>query len=437
MLKAADAIINLFCGLVVLVAAAGWHLGDVPGSAVPIIAGFWFANVSFTVFSQRMEDPYLVEVIRAVVGGVTAPAAHLLVSGPLAPFWLGYLIMCLSSSVMLALLTRRSLWGNLLVLYYLALWALVSVMRAEANHYQLFLHAGAVALVCFLAVRLTCLLDQRLRELQERTVELHSARDALLAEVEVTHKIQTLLAPAEPALPGLTMAGRMLPAKEVGGDYYDVLELENRRFLAMGDVSGHGVTSGLTMMMARTGLVGILEANPRASLGEVYRQLNRCLRQNLRRMGVDMYMTLVLVESLGGGRFEAVGQHIPPLIYRQRTGEVEAVQLMGAWLGVVDDLPEELTPLETFQLSPGDLLVLYTDGVIERFAGKQMFGFDRLKDVIRVHGPRGPGALLRATLASLEEFSPHQNDDVTLLVAGYLGETASAPPDWEPVALAG
>ena len=69
----------------------------------------------------------------------------------------------------------------------------------------------------------------------------------------------------------------------------------------MGDVSGHGVTSGLAMMMARANLLGALAANPTASLSEVYRVLNYSFGQNLERMGVQLYMTLALVEVFPGG----------------------------------------------------------------------------------------------------------------------------------------
>src|SRR6185369_16982969 len=148
-------------------------------------------------------------------------------------------------------------------------------------------------------------------------IDLRGARDALFAEMEVAQDIQTLLLPNEPTLPGFVLHGLMTPAAEVGGDYYDVIETAGgRRLVAVGDVSGHGVTTGLTMMMVRASLVGTLEAKPDAPLPEIYAAMNRSLRRNLERMNLRLYMTFALLEHLGGGRFRAVGGHLPGLVYR-------------------------------------------------------------------------------------------------------------------------
>src|SRR5262249_23224145 len=70
------------------------------------------------------------------------------------------------------------------------------------------------------------------------------------------------------------------------------------------------------MMMARASLLGVLAARPDAPLGEVYGRLNECLRRTLERTGLRLYMTLALVEAVGGGRFRAVGAHLPVLVRR-------------------------------------------------------------------------------------------------------------------------
>lgn len=424
-LVAADLVFGGFCVLMVLVGAIGWYLKAVPGTSVLTIFLFVTANATISQISLRAKNPYQIEFLRAVVGGVIAPGAHALVGGALAPWWPGYLIMCLGGSIILGLLTQRPFWGRLLVVYYLVLAFLTAVFRGERDWFQFCIYAGVIAMVGLMFAQVMSLLGRTLRGLHDRSLELRAARDSLFAEVEVAHEIQTLLLPQRPVLPGSVVTGRMLPAAEVGGDYYDVLELEGRRFLAIGDVSGHGVTSGLTMMMARAGLLGILEGNPRAPLGLVYRALNRCLRHNLERMGIEMYMTFALVEVLPEGRFEAVGQHLPMLIHRQRNGEVEFIELTGAWLGVLDDLSDDMLPSVNFQLEQGDLLVLYTDGIIERFAGKKMYGFERLKDVIRQNATKGPEGLIQATLEDLNKFSTEQKDDVTILVLSYQGEAAA------------
>jgi hypothetical protein len=247
-------------------------------------------------------------------------------------------------------------------------------------------------------------------------IELRRARDALFSEMEVAQKIQMSLVPEAPTLPGMQVAGLMLPASEVGGDYYDVITTTTgRRFLAIGDVSGHGVTSGLTMMMARASLVGALEAQPRASLPELYAALNRGLRHNLARMGLKHFMTCALLEHLGGGRFRAVGGHLPAMIYRYASGAVEQIELAGVWLGVLEELPPALVPETDFELAEGDHLLLYTDGVTELMIGREMFGLDRLRVVFAGVAAGGPERTVEAVLGALQKFSGQQEDDVTLL----------------------
>jgi serine phosphatase RsbU (regulator of sigma subunit) len=211
-------------------------------------------------------------------------------------------------------------------------------------------------------------------------------------------------------------------ATEVGGDYFDVISAGKRHFLAVGDVSGHGLTSGLTMMMARSSLVGTLEAKPDQTLPEIYRLLNRTVRKNLERLNARMYMTLVLVEMLGGGRFQAVGRHIPLLVRRARTGVIEEFEPTGVWLGLFDDIDIELLPTLSFQLEPGDLLVLYTDGVTERFVGGQMYGVERLEAAMARCAERGPIDLVDTVFEGIEQDSAEREDDMTLLALRYDGE---------------
>jgi serine phosphatase RsbU (regulator of sigma subunit) len=247
-------------------------------------------------------------------------------------------------------------------------------------------------------------------------IELRRARDALFSEMEVAQKIQMSLVPESPTLPGMQVAGLMLPASEVGGDYYDVITTSaGRRFLAIGDVSGHGVTSGLTMMMARASLVGALEAQPTATLPELYAALNRGLRHNLARMGLKHFMTCALLEHLGGGRFRAVGGHLPAMIYRFASGAVEQIELAGVWLGVLEELPAQLVPETDFELAEGDHMLLYTDGVTELMIGREMFGIDRLRVVFAGVAAGGPEHAIAAVTDALQRFSRQQEDDVTML----------------------
>jgi serine phosphatase RsbU (regulator of sigma subunit) len=425
-LVAADVFFGGFVILNVALAVISWLRGDAPVRDVIAIGAFLVANVALSEASRRSRRAYLVEAIRLGVAGLLAPIIFLTVSGPLAPWWPGFMVLSLGASIGFGLLTQKPTLGRAVVAYYVVLFLGAALWRrGELDVYQVALWAGVIAMAGLMFAEIMSLLGQALQQEHERSLEVKAARDALFAEVEVAQEIQTLLLPRSPVLEGHEVQGKMVTASEVGGDYYDVIEAPNgRALLAIGDVSGHGVTAGLTMMMARTSLVGAIEAAPAASLAELYSVLNRCMRRNLARMDLGLYMTFALLEHLGNGRFQAVGRHLPILVFRRRSGEVESIELDGMWLGILDELEPAHLRQQTIELEPGDLLFLYTDGIVEQFAGGEMFGFDRLRDVVRRGGAGGPARVIEDTLAALQSFSPTREDDVTMLAVSCV---AAAP----------
>jgi hypothetical protein len=279
----------------------------------------------------------------------------------------------------------------------------------------------------FIGVVLNRVLCKLFFDERRARIDLRRARDALFAEIEVAQKIQTLLLPRAPTVPGYLVAGLMSPATEVGGDYYDVIETENgRRLIAIGDVSGHGVTTGLTMMMVRASLVSTLESRRNATLAELYMAMNRCLRRNLERMDLRLYMTFALLEHHGGGRFCAVGAHLPALIHRAAKHTIEEIEMAGVWLGVVDEVTPDLVPETTFELARGDTMLLLTDGVVEHAGDTGMFGFERVHAELSSHAELGPTQVIEAVAARLAIHGSSQADDVTLLALKYVGETPAA-----------
>jgi hypothetical protein len=258
-------------------------------------------------------------------------------------------------------------------------------------------------------------------------IELSRNRDALFAEMAVAQEIQTLLLPRNPVIPGYELHGAMTPAAEVGGDYYDVIVTESgRRLVAIGDVSGHGVTTGLTMMMVRASLVSTLESRGDASLPELYIAMNRCLRRNLERMDLRLYMTFALLEHLDGGRFRAVGAHLPLLVHRAARKSVEEIDMAGVWLGVLDRLTPDLVPETTFELNKGDTMLLLTDGVVEHDGPGGMFGFDRVHAELAARAEQGPEQVVTSLMAQLGAHGDTQDDDVTLLALRYAGDVDTA-----------
>ena len=361
----------------------------------------------------------------ALVGGVfgpTASAIMVLATARGGSFLFAYFLIFFAFT---ALFPSDVLWIAVTSAAIIASYVAASLVDHDPAMVSNLIYLLDLAILGVVLNRVLCRMffDER-----RARIELRRARDALFAEVEVAQKIQTLLLPRAPALPGYAVAGVMTPATEVGGDYYDVIETEaGRRLIAIGDVSGHGVTTGLTMMMVRASLVSTLASRADAPLAELYAAMNRALRHNLARMNLMLYMTFALLEHDGGGRFRAVGAHLPALIHRAGDGTVDEVEIAGVWLGVIDEVTADLVPEAAIELAEGDTMLLLTDGVVEHTGADGMFGFDRVRAALAAHAGRGPAQLIAAITAQLAAHGAHQDDDVTLLALRYLGPSAAAP----------
>src|SRR5215468_11764142 len=174
-----------------------------------------------------------------LVGGVFGPtgsAIMALASARGGSFLFAFFLIFFAFT---ALFPADALWIVLTSFAVIASYATASLFQPDpalASNLIYFLQLTFIGVVLN---RVVCRLffDER-----RARIELRGARDALFAEVEVAQKIQTLLLPREPVLPGYVIRGQMTPATEVGGDYYDVIETDaGRRLIAIGDVSGHGV----------------------------------------------------------------------------------------------------------------------------------------------------------------------------------------------------
>jgi serine phosphatase RsbU (regulator of sigma subunit) len=183
-------------------------------------------------------------------------------------------------------------------------------------------------------------------------------------ELEIAAHIQRALLPSKPLHPAFDFAGRMIPANEVGGDFFDVQSSDRALWITIGDVSGHGLPAGLVMLMAQSAFASHFRATPDAEPQRVFRAVNELLWQNVsKRLRDDKYATCQLLAYRGSGRFAVVGGHQALLVYRASTGQVETVEAPGPWLGILRELPAFAT--HDLQLDVDDVLCLYSDGLIE------------------------------------------------------------------------
>ncbi len=259
--------------------------------------------------------------------------------------------------------------------------------------------------------------------LQREMVE----RERLEREFQLAREIQRTFLPSEiPDLPGWDMAVRWRTAREVGGDFYDFFELPGGRLgLVIADVADKGMPAALFMTLVRTLVRAAVQETD--SPGAVLERVNDILLPDARQ---GMFVTIVYaVLSLETGELRyANAGHNPPLIKRREDGPVELLHRGGMALGVMEN-----TVIEERQivLEPGDLLVLYTDGLTEAFAEDgRMFGLEGLQQAIEdANGPNGGDdgdstTVLDAVERALSEFVGNhpRADDLTLLALRRLPE---------------
>ena len=259
-------------------------------------------------------------------------------------------------------------------------------------------------------------IERTLRHMAEWREAL-SSRDKLVAlqnELDVASKIQQSVLPTGfPSSDSYEVAANMEPARNVGGDFFDIMRLENSRLgLAIADVSDKGVPAALFMMSSITQLKGaaIGIGDPGGVLSEVNDLLNQ---DNETAMFVTVLYAVYNPDS--GVITYANGGHNPPVIVHADGSSTLLPMTGGIALGVVPGFEYEQS---TMTLNPGESIILYTDGVTEAMNGDgEEFGIDRLRDLFVGGPPRRPKEANKAIFEAVSTFAGDtpQSDDITCL----------------------
>ncbi len=234
-------------------------------------------------------------------------------------------------------------------------------------------------------------------------------------ELEIAKQVQARLFPQTlPPLATLDYAGVCIQAREVGGDYYDFLDLGERRVgLVVGDISGKGVAAALLMANLQANLrsqCAIARDEPERFL----RSVNQLFYENT---ADNAYATLFFAEyddATGRLRYASCG-HLAALLV-SHDGALRRLESTATVLGLFENWD---CSVEERRLEPGDTLALYTDGITEGFneAGEE-FGERRLIEALRRHRRLAPAALLAAVVDEVREYTGNeQHDDITMIVA--------------------
>jgi serine phosphatase RsbU (regulator of sigma subunit) len=254
---------------------------------------------------------------------------------------------------------------------------------------------------------------EQLKSAMAKQQEVAQQRERIEQELRIARLIQqTLLPKSVPGLPGYEVAAYYQPAREVGGDFYDFLDLEDGRLgLIVGDVSGKGVPAAIVMAITRTMLRAAYRLGSPAP-GEILEQVNNILYKDI---PPNMFVTCLaaLLDSRSGRLHYANAGHDLPYL-RHADGGSEKLRATGMPLGLMPNMSYEQKKIT---LEPGESVLLYSDGLVEAHdPQREMFGFPRMQGFVGAHPDAA--TLIDSLLAELERFTGEeweQEDDITLL----------------------
>ena len=323
--------------------------------------------------------------------------------------------------------------------YYDALTVLVTsfVMIAFTQIVPFFANSSPVLFQQGLLATAICLLPLGLMayafvrrdsfQYQPNTMPSHikkiTERERMARELEIAHQVQMSLLPKRsPDVAGFDIAGLCVPAKEVGGDYYDFIALGDGRLgIAIGDVSGKGVPAAIYMTLTK----GIFQSNAEviSSPKEVLIRVNNLMYRTIERGSfVSMFYAVLDVNSLKM-RYSRAG-HNPALYLQRKSGDPRTLEPDGIALGLDNGkvFAGVINEQET-ELRKGDLLVFYTDGFTEAMnRNRDEYGEERLIEVLKANEDGSAKQIIDAVYQDVVRFASdyQQHDDMTMVVAKIL-----------------
>lgn len=269
-------------------------------------------------------------------------------------------------------------------------------------------------------------IDEIARAFNEVTAKFRSAQSHLMEqermqqEMQMAQEIQQMLLPRRvPELEGFELGSLYRAAKEVGGDYYDFLTVDERTVgVVVADVSGKGVPGSLVMTMIRTALR--MEARGNRSASDVMAKMNSFVTEDMKK-GMFVTMFYVVLDSVNRAVTYASAGHNPMILYRGESDATYFLKPKGIPVGI--DVPDgelfrRTISVEKLTLRQDDMLVIYTDGITEAMnADREQFGEARLLAAIKKHGHGSAQEFADALNGEIHEFTggASQNDDITLV----------------------
>ncbi len=259
-------------------------------------------------------------------------------------------------------------------------------------------------------------ITHKFRESQKNLAD----QERLQKEMQLAQDIQqTLLPMSFPELDGYELASYYEAAKEVGGDYYDFVEVDKDTLgIAVADVSGKGVPGSLVMTMIRTALR--TEARGMKDAAEVLTRVNDFISNDIKK-GMFVTVFYLIIDTKRRSINYASAGHNPMILYRNSTKKTYYLNPKGFPIGIQlpeKDLFKKSIESEAIEMAKDDILLLYTDGITEAMnSNRDLFGEERLQDVLRNNGHLSAKEFvekLKLSIYSFTEGNP-QYDDITLV----------------------
>jgi sigma-B regulation protein RsbU (phosphoserine phosphatase) len=247
-------------------------------------------------------------------------------------------------------------------------------------------------------------------------------KERMEGELAIARDLQTSMLPAAcPHMEGFKLAATSIPAREVGGDFFDFIDIgEDRVGLVIGDVTGKSVSGALVMSASRS--VFRMLSEETLTVGEIMTRANRRTKKDIKKGMFVALLYAVLNASERTLSLCSAGQ-TQPIYLSAETGKAGLVETEGDTfpLGILDGAEYQETRL---QLALGDKIVFYTDGIVEAMNGQgEIFGFERLLQVVQETGSPSADKLLKEIVDKVNTFAggAAQHDDLTVIVLSVSG----------------
>ncbi len=399
-----------------------WYSSHWPGLVIIVFFALWMLHAE--LLGRLFLVSFASKALGLLGGGlVAAIISGVLLHGPGVPvaslFW-WILITTIGHALLVSIFVRYDLWTSLVAGVSSACLAFGYPLLTATDPWLQFqgclplLFVAAPALVSLRSITSGREFSYRYDDVPPHVRRI-ADRERQKVELETARRIQSSILPdLPPQVNGVRISHAYLPATEVGGDFYDVLALEDGRLaVAVGDVAGHGVSSGLVMSMAKSALA--VQVTFRPEVEEVFATLNRMIFQSARKRLLTT-LCYALIDPKDRDILYASAGHLFP--YRVTVGgSVHALESVSYPLGVRDEID---VTVRRARLDSGDQLFMFSDGVVEAHGegSDELFGFERLEESLKAHAASGVVGIRDGVLADISRFTDGapREDDLTVLV---------------------